>query len=336
MRRAGRARAAMALTLLLALLLTGVRRAAPAASTSAGAPTGSPSSVRHRRPPRRRRGSASGSAERGEPHRAAERRRRTTDGSYAVPDPGRAEPPLLTPDVLVTSSQTDPRRGARGRRDVTGVRGRAAAVAGVAVGRRAHPQQSLPRTPALPALHPVRSRAVPTRSGPASPAARSPSTRRCPASSSRPQGYLRLGTSADAPDVHIGAYAPLVQSRSRRSSTIKRGEQLGIPRDNALLISTGLLTPSEVTEELKKAARPRRARCRPWRWSSTSTCLQTAVLSGSSVSDAVGTFSYTPHANGTVTPQPSWVNELHPHREGADPRAASPATRGCCRSCARR
>ena len=34
---------------------------------------------------------------------------------------------------------------------------------------------------------------------------------------------------------------------------------------------------------------------------------QTAVLTGASVSSAVGTFNYTPHADGTVTPDPRWV-----------------------------
>jgi hypothetical protein len=35
---------------------------------------------------------------------------------------------------------------------------------------------------------------------------------------------------------------------------------------------------------------------------------RTAVLTGASVSSAVGTFTYTPHADGTVTPDPSWVS----------------------------
>ncbi len=36
--------------------------------------------------------------------------------------------------------------------------------------------------------------------------------------------------------------------------------------------------------------------------------VQTAVLSGGSVSEAVGTFNYTPHPDGTVTPDPRWVS----------------------------
>jgi D-alanyl-D-alanine carboxypeptidase-like protein len=35
--------------------------------------------------------------------------------------------------------------------------------------------------------------------------------------------------------------------------------------------------------------------------------LSTAVLSGGSVSQAVGTFNYTSHPDGTITPDPRWV-----------------------------
>ena len=75
---------------------------------------------------------------------------------------------------------------------------------------------------------------------------------------------------------------------------------------NALLVSTGTFTPSAVTGRLKKVLGP----------DTTlqtlalefNTGLQTAVLSGTSVSSAVGTFAYTPHPNGTVTPEQRWVN----------------------------
>jgi hypothetical protein len=119
-----------------------------------------------------------------------------------------------------------------------------------------------------------------------------------------PEGYLRLGTSEDAPSVHIGAYAPIVKQISAVVN-YKRGAQLGIPRNNALLVSTGAFTPSAVTPRLKRLLPP---------GTSMQTLalefhneVQTAVLSGTSVSDKVGTFSYTPHPDGTVTPQASWV-----------------------------
>ena len=52
------------------------------------------------------------------------------------------------------------------------------------------------------------------------------------------RGYLKLGTEEDAPEVHVGAYAPL-SKRINAVVNATRGEQLGIPSDNALLVSTG-------------------------------------------------------------------------------------------------
>jgi hypothetical protein len=119
-------------------------------------------------------------------------------------------------------------------------------------------------------------------------------------------GYLKLGSAATAPEVHIGAFAPLVKQMSVFMNQ-KRGAQLGMPSGDAMLVSTGILTPSAVEGKLKKVLDS----------SITMQTLalefndpvQTAVLSGSSVSQAVGTFNYTPHADGTVTPDPRWVRE---------------------------
>ncbi len=58
--------------------------------------------------------------------------------------------------------------------------------------------------------------------------------------------------------------------------------------------------------------------------------LQTAVLSGTSVSDAVGTFTYTPHADGTVTPDLGLGARPTSAPRRCRSSAASPATRGCC------
>jgi D-alanyl-D-alanine carboxypeptidase len=120
-----------------------------------------------------------------------------------------------------------------------------------------------------------------------------------------PAGFLRLGPTADSPQVHIGAYAPLVKQISAVVD-YKRGKQLGIPRDNALLLSTGKFTPSAVTGKLRKVVGPDTT-MQTLALEFNVDVVQTAVLSGSSVTDAVGTFSYTPHADGRVTPEASWV-----------------------------
>jgi hypothetical protein len=127
---------------------------------------------------------------------------------------------------------------------------------------------------------------------------------------------MRLTTRDDIPSVHVGAYAPLVQQATGVGTNkaaiqavvnAKRGEQLGIPEGNALLVSTGDYTPSKVAKPLKKILGG----------SATMQTLalelngvsQTAVLTGESVTDAVGTFSYTSNPDGTVNPDPKWIKE---------------------------
>jgi hypothetical protein len=105
--------------------------------------------------------------------------------------------------------------------------------------------------------------------------------------------------------VHIGAFAPLVKQISAVVD-VKRAQQLGMPRENALLVSTGELTPSAISGKLKKVLGP----------DATMQILalefrnpvQTAVLSTSSVTSRVGTFNYAPHPDGTVSPDPQWVH----------------------------
>jgi hypothetical protein len=237
--------------------------------------------------------------------------RPTDDAAYAVPDPGRLDSRLLTSDVLVTSSRPIP---ARVRRAVAAVRG----VQGVLPMSLA--SLSLEgRTLAVAAADPgefrrytpfasARNDGVWARVA-GGEIAVDPSL---PAKLADREGYLQLGTATDAPQVHIGAYAPMMQQSGSAVSPVsavvnpKRGRQLGLPPRNALLVSTGTRTPSAVKAALNKVLGK----------GSTLQILAsdfdldapaTAVLSGSSVSEAVGTFSYTPNADGSVTPDPRWV-----------------------------
>ena len=227
--------------------------------------------------------------------------------AYAVADPGKLHPPLLPADVLVTSSRTIPdsvRDAVRGVRGVDAamplslaslsVNGRTLSIAAVDAGqfRRFTP---LPSASADDVWSRVAGGEV----------AVDPSL---PRRLEQPKGYLHLGTSADSPEVHIGAYAPLVKQISAVVND-KRGEQLGLPRDNALLVSTGELTPSAVMDRLEKAVGPG-ITMQTLALEFNVDVRQTAVLSGSSVSDAVGTFTYTPHADGTLTPDQAWVRSF--------------------------
>lgn len=235
----------------------------------------------------------------------------TSQAAYAVPDPGRLEGKLLTADVLVTSSKPIPARLRRAVAAVRGVQGvLPMSLASLSVDGRtlavaaADPGEFRRYTPFVSA----RNDGIWTRVA-AGEIAVDPSL---PAKLVDDEGYLRLGTADDAPQVHIGAYAPMMQQAGSAVSPVsavvnlKRGRQLGLPSRNAMLVSTGTRTPSAVKAALKKALGA----------GSTLQILAsefdlgspaTAVLSGTSVSDAVGTFTYTPNANGSVTPDPRWV-----------------------------
>ncbi|MDX6324918.1 MAG: hypothetical protein QOK15_1272 [Nocardioidaceae bacterium] len=126
---------------------------------------------------------------------------------------------------------------------------------------------------------------------------------------------MQLGTRENSPRVHVGAFAPLV----RRSAGIdnvqpmiqavvnaKRGRQLGMPTRNALLVSTGLYTPSKLSSQFKKILGDRATL--QILALELDTSVQTAVLTGGSVSTAVGHFSYTNGPNGTIVPDAQWVH----------------------------
>ncbi|QIK74868.1 M15 family metallopeptidase [Nocardioides piscis] len=120
------------------------------------------------------------------------------------------------------------------------------------------------------------------------------------------EGYLKLGNDEDAPKVHIGAYAPQVPQIDAVVNE-KWGEELGIPSDNAMLVWTGTDSPRFVMEDLQKIVGD----------SAAVSILgpdldpgakQTAVLTGGSVAEAVGTFRYTVLGGGRIAPDQSWVD----------------------------
>ncbi len=125
---------------------------------------------------------------------------------------------------------------------------------------------------------------------------------------------MQLGTREDSPTVHVGAYAPLI-SKSKGLQTfpavsaavnVKRGEQLGIPKNNAMLVSTGSTTPSQLKKAFEKAL-GKKATYDVLALELKNVTEQ-AVLTGMSVTDAVGTFKYRDNGDGTITPESGWVN----------------------------
>jgi D-alanyl-D-alanine carboxypeptidase len=224
--------------------------------------------------------------------------------SYAVKDPGPLTGPLRTADVLVTSSKPIP---ASVREKVAHTRG-VAAVMPLSLASLS----SNGRTLTLAAGDPGEFRRfTPVQSAQADDVwsrvagGEVAVDAALPKKLEEPGSYLRLGTAKDAPEVHIGAYAPLVKQISAFVD-VKRAEQLDMTRDNALLLSTGRFTPSAVTPRLKKVIGAD-ATLQTLALEFNVDVPQTAVLSGGTVASAVGTFNYTPHADGRVTPDAGWV-----------------------------
>ena len=128
---------------------------------------------------------------------------------------------------------------------------------------------------------------------------------------------ITLGSDDDAPEVHVGAIAPLIKRSAGTPAETpviqvivneKRGEQIGITEQNAILVDTGLNTPSVLAKQFKKilgdlATMDTLAL-------EFDTFGQTAVLTGQSVTEAVGTFTYTNGPDGTINPDQGWVKEF--------------------------
>ena len=254
---------------------------------------------------------------------------RSTPRDFDVADPGPFKPPLRTPDVLITSTKPIPAGVQRRIRKLRGVEaalpmslaslssnGRTLTIAAVDLaGYRHFTPMETARTDGVwkrlaggeVMVDPAVSRKL-----------------------EEPRGYLTLGTQDDAPQVHIGAYAPL----SKRISAVvtrPRGKQIGMRDDNALLVSTGRLTPSVLTGRMKRILGDA-ASLQVLALEFDVDVDQTAVLTGTSAADAVGSFTYVAHPSGRVTPDPAWV-AANIRTESVPCSAPSPVTRRCCRSC---
>ena len=226
------------------------------------------------------------------------------DGDFSVPDPGVWEGPQATADVLITSTDTIPaavRRRIAGLQGVDEVlpfsyaalssQGRTLTIAAADPGElRRFTRIEVGQTDAVwsrvaggeVAVDPELGRKV-----------------------ERPKGYLTLGTQEDAPEVHIGAYAPTVKSISAVVNPV-RGAQMGMPEANALLVDTGDLTPSVLTGKMRKIL-GKEVSLQVLALEFDVKVLQTAVLTGTSAAQAVGSFSYRPLPDGRVVPDPRWV-----------------------------
>jgi hypothetical protein len=123
------------------------------------------------------------------------------------------------------------------------------------------------------------------------------------------QGFLRLGSTDGAPDIHIGALAPLSPQIDAVVNDTWIPTLKMVP-DNALLIRTGSTSPSTLRKPIQRILSGTKASVQMTdvvaREGLDPTVVQTAVVVGT-IADAVGTFRYTVLSGGHIAPDPAWV-----------------------------
>ncbi len=120
------------------------------------------------------------------------------------------------------------------------------------------------------------------------------------------KGYVTLGNDQGAPKVHIGAYAPQVRQIDAVVNPTW-ADDLGMTEGNALLLSTFKTAPQEVRPAIQKLLGDK-ASVQILGPDLDTSVQQTAVLTGGSVAQAVGTFGYKVLGGGRVQPDASWEN----------------------------
>ena len=121
--------------------------------------------------------------------------------------------------------------------------------------------------------------------------------------------FLALGSTDDAPRVHVGAFAAL---SPQIDAVVNESwiEDLDMVPDNGLLIRTGSTAPDTVRSPIEKLlqATPSSVQMTDSvaRFGFDPDVKQTAVVVGT-IGDAVGTYRYTVLGGGQIAPDPSWV-----------------------------
>jgi hypothetical protein len=121
-------------------------------------------------------------------------------------------------------------------------------------------------------------------------------------------GYLKLGSTADAGKVHIGAFAPQVVEVDAVVNT-SWIDSLGMTPDNALLIRTGRNAPIKLRKPIEKLLAGGASVQMVDAVARTGIdpgAKQVAVVTGT-VADAVGIYRYSVLGGGHIAPDPAWV-----------------------------
>jgi D-alanyl-D-alanine carboxypeptidase len=121
-------------------------------------------------------------------------------------------------------------------------------------------------------------------------------------------GFVRMGTRSDAPQIHVGVFAPQIPQVDAvvNSSWVKT---LGMRPGNALLVSTGNRTPLSIRKPIQRIVGHQASVQRmdaAARFGIDPSVSQNVVLVGTTA-NAVGSFSYSVLGGGRIAPQGSWV-----------------------------
>src|SRR6478735_10569225 len=122
-------------------------------------------------------------------------------------------------------------------------------------------------------------------------------------------GYLRLGSEKDAALVHVGAFAPQIEGAVDAVVNESWIPTLHMPRDNALLVTTGKTAPESLRKPIERLAghgASVQMLDAVARYGLDPDVQQTAFVVGT-IADAVGTFRYTVLGGGRIAPDPAWV-----------------------------
>src|SRR3954454_5374499 len=120
---------------------------------------------------------------------------------------------------------------------------------------------------------------------------------------------VTMGNGKDAPSLHIAALAPLNEALNSPfvNAVVNQrwAPKLHMPEGNALLISTGSADPAKVQPQVRALVGDKATVqvLGPGRNLDPHVAL-TAVLTGGSVAQAVGSFTYTVNGDGSVNPDP--------------------------------
>jgi hypothetical protein len=118
-------------------------------------------------------------------------------------------------------------------------------------------------------------------------------------------GYLRLGSDKNAPEVHVGAFAPQIP---QVDAIVNRSwiDTLHMKDGNGLILNTGGQSPQSLRKAVEKIAGDN-ASVQILGPDLDTSVKQTAFLVGS-IAQAVGTFNYTVLGGGHIAPEQSWVD----------------------------